>query len=85
MLQVTESALEVCTLTVQQLSTGANTKCLRLIDRGNRMSISFECPRSDDEVVRGQGMVVLAVPAEIADTVSDKTLDVKDDGRFVLS
>lgn len=84
MLQVTQEALQICTLTVQQLSSVANTKCLRLIRRKDGVAISFELPRSDDDLLRHQGYAVLAIPEKIADNLSEMTLDVKDDGRFVL-
>ena len=85
MIEITPNALEMCTATVRQLSTQANTKCLRLIEREDAMVMSFELPRSGDELLRSQGMTVLAVPTDISDAVSDMTLDVRDDGRFVLA
>ena len=85
MLQVTQDALQICRATERQLSTLVYTKCLRLIEREDGVAISFELPRSDDELVRDQGVAVLAVSEKIADAVSEMTLDVRDDGRFVLS
>ena len=85
MLQVTENALQICSATVRQLSPEANTKCLRLIERKEGVSICFERPRSDDELVHDQGYAVLAVPERSAEALSVMTLDVRDDGRFVLS
>lgn len=84
MLQVTQDALQICTRTVQQLSSQANTKCLRLIKRDGGVAISFEIPRSDDELLRHQGYAVLAVPEKVADKLTEMTLDVSADGRFVL-
>lgn len=84
MLHMTQEALKICTLTVQQLSSAANTKCLRLISRKDGVAISFELPRSDDDLLRHQGYTVLAIPEKVADKLSEMTLDVRDDGRFVL-
>lgn len=84
MLQVTQDALEICTQTVQQLSSAANTKCLRLIRRKDGVAISFEIPRSDDDLLRDQGYAVLAIPEKVAEKLSEMTLDVRDDGKFVL-
>lgn len=86
MLQVTKEALDICSATVRQLSSLANSKkCLRLIERADGVAISFEIPRSDDELVRDQGFTVLAVPKKTTGELSDLTLDVRNDGRFVLS
>lgn len=85
MLQVTQDARQICRGTVRQLSTLVYTKCLRLVERQDGVAISFELPQSDDELVRDRGITVLAVPEKIADRVSEMTLDVRDDGRFVLS
>lgn len=85
MLHVTQDALQICSATVRQLSTQANSKCLRLIEREGGVSMSFEIPRSDDELVHDQGFAVLAVPQKSVEALSELTLDVRDDGRFVLS
>lgn len=85
MLQVTQDALAICRATVRQLDMLANTKCLRLIEREDGVAISFELPRIDDELVHDRGFAVLAVPENIVDTLSNLTLDVRDDGRFILS
>lgn len=85
MLQVTEDALQIVSATVRQMSPEANTKCLRLIECDAAVSIYFEPPRSDDELVHDQGYAVLAVPEKSVEALSEMTLDVRDDGRFVLS
>jgi hypothetical protein len=85
MLQVTQDALQICSATVRQLSSQANTKCLRLIEREDGVAISFELPQSDDELVHDQGYAVLAVPEKTAEELSELTLDVRKDGRFILS
>lgn len=85
MLHVTQDALQICSATVRQLSTQANTKCLRLIEREDGIAMSFELPRSDDDLVHDQGSVVIAVPEKSREALSAMTLDVRDDGRFVLS
>ena len=60
-------------------------KCLRLVRNENGASISFEVPRSDDEIVQHKGLAVLAIPEGVAEALSGRTLDVNDDGRFVIS
>lgn len=89
MLQVTQDAQQICRESVRNLSTlvytKLHTKCLRLIESQDGVAISFELPRSDDQLVRVQGGADLAVSEKIADAVSGMTLDVRNDGRFVLS
>jgi len=85
MLQVTQDALAICRTTVRQLDMLANTKCLRLIESDDGIAISFELPRSDDELLHDLGPAVLAAPENVADALAEMTLDVRDDGRFVLS
>lgn len=85
MLHVTQDAREICSATVRQLSTQPNTKCLRLIKGDHGVAISFELPRSNDALVRHRGVAILAVPERVANEFSDLSLDVSDDGRFVLS
>ena len=84
MLQITQDALHIFRATARQMPQ-AHTKCLRLIVSKDGVALSFELPQSGDEMVHDQGRAVLAVPQKIAGTLSDMTLDVIDDGRFVLS
>ncbi len=85
MLQLSKEARKICTVTVRQLSMPNSTKCLRLIERDDGVAMSFELPRTDDEQLHHQGCTVLAVPSDVADKLSDMTLDVCDDGNFVLT
>lgn len=78
--------MNLCSATVQQLSGAqTNSKCLRLIKKGSRFSISFEVPRSDDQIVHHRGQSVVAVPENIADDLSGKTLDVNYEGQLELA
>ena len=86
MLQITDDAMALCRSTVQQLAGAqTNSKCLRLLKRAGRVSISFEMPRNDDTIVHHNGQSVLAVPGSVADDLAGKTLDLADDGSFVIT
>jgi hypothetical protein len=85
LLQVTKDALLICSETVRQLAPPAYTKCLRFIERDDGVAISFERPQSDDGLVRHEGSAVLAVPWKSHEALSGMTLDVQEDGRFILS
>ena len=85
MLHITNDAKRICSATIRQMVGEGAVKCLRLIKHGDGASISFEVPRSDDEIVQHKGLAVLAIPEAVADALSGRTLDVNDDGRFVIS
>lgn len=86
MLRITDNAMTLCRDTVHQLAGAqTNSKCLRLLKRKGRVSISFEIPRNDDTIVHHGGQSVLAVPDEVADELAGKTLDLADDGSLVIA
>jgi len=85
MLHITKDAKRICSATIRQMVGEGAVKCLRLIRNDDGASISFEVPRSDDEIVQHKGLAVLAIPEGVAEALSGRTLDVKDDGRFVIS
>jgi hypothetical protein len=85
MLNITSDAARVCSESVRQLSVLAHTKLPRFTTDGRGVSIVLEAPKSGDEIVYYGGKAVLAVPEDIADDLSDLTLDVSDEGIFVLA
>ena len=85
MLQVTNDAMHICSETVRQLSGQSMTRLLRINKRNGGIRICFEDPRSDDEILHHKGRPVIAIPEDIADDVSDMTLDFNDKGRLILS
>ena len=84
MLQLTDDAMQICAATVKQLSIQANTKMLRLVGGEGDVSIVFDLPRGDDQILHHKGSAVLAVPEGVRPEVAGKTLDVDDHGRFLL-
>lgn len=85
MLHITNDAKRICSATIRQMVGEGAVKCLRLIKNDDGASISFEVPRSGDQIVEHRGLAVLAIPEAVAQSLAGMTLDVKDDGRFVLS
>jgi hypothetical protein len=85
-IKISEDAMRLCSDTVQRFAGAqTNSKCLRLISRGDRVAISFETPRNDDHIVYRDGQSIVAVPEDVADTLSGKTLDLSDDGALVIA
>jgi hypothetical protein len=78
--------MALCHDTVRQLA-GAQTrsKCLRLLKRDRGVSLSFEIPRNEDMIVHHNGLSVIAVSEEVAEDLAGKTLDLADDGSFVIT
>lgn len=85
MLTVTDSAMHLCRETLRQMPLRSAERLLRIDEEGGRVAISFDLPREDDEIVDDDGRQVLAVPHELADTLSGLTLRVGDHGQLVLS
>lgn len=85
MLTITNSAMHMCRETLRQMPLYSDTRLLRIDDEGGRVSISFDLPQNDDEIVDHDGRPVLAVPHELADTLSGLTLRVNDNGQLVIS
>ncbi|HSN52767.1 MAG TPA: hypothetical protein VLS87_09560 [Woeseiaceae bacterium] len=85
MLHITNDAKQICSATIRQMVGEGAVKCLRLIQHDDGASISFEVPRSGDQIVEHRGLAVLAIPQAVAQSLAGMTLDVNDDGRFVLS
>jgi len=85
MLKVTVDAKRICSATIRQLAGQGAVKCLRLVREEGNTSIFFDVPHSSDEIVRHDGLPILAVPKALARSLAGQTLDVRDDGRFVIT
>lgn len=86
MLEITGDAARICSESVRQLSLLAVSRLPRVDkDDNGSVTISLQEPEDGDEIVYHDGAAVLAVPQEFAGEVSEMTLDVTDDGMFVLA
>jgi hypothetical protein len=85
MLNITSNAARICSETVRQLSVSAKTKLPRFNKDGSSVSLSLEPPQGGDEIVYFKDKAVLAVPDEIGIALSGMTLDLKENGIFVLT
>ena len=84
--RITDDAMALCNESVRQLSGAqTNSKCLRLLNDDGRICMSFEMPRNNDTIVSHAGQSVLAVPEHVADRLAGRTLDLNDDGAFVIA
>jgi hypothetical protein len=61
-------------------------RCLRIV-RGedSNLSLALESPEPEDTTYDYEGRTVLAVPEIYADFCADKTLDMNEEGKLVLS
>ena len=87
MLNVTETVLKQFDQALTKAGeTEAGDRCLRIV-RGedSNLSLALQSPEPDDTTYDYEGRTVLAVPEVYADFCADKTLDMNEDGRLVLS
>lgn len=75
----------MCSESVRQMSILADTKLMRFGKDKRGVSIALETPKTGDEIVYYRGSAILAVPGHIADEVSAMTLDLSEEGLFVLA
>lgn len=87
MLTVTEPVLEQLDKAISKASdTEKENKCVRLV-KGEEagLALKLQEPAEDDTTYEYEGRTVLAVPDNTAQICADKTLDINQDGKLVLS
>lgn len=87
MLTVTETVLKQFDRALAKAGeTGGGERCLRIV-RGKdaNLSLALEAPEPEDTTYEYEGRTVLAVPEAYAEFCEDKTLDMDEQGRLVLS
>lgn len=88
MLTVTETVLKQFdqALTKAGEAEEGGERCLRIV-RGedSNLSLALQSPEPEDTTYDFEGRTVLAVPEVYADFCADKTLDMNEEGRLVLS
>lgn len=87
MLTVTEPVLEQLDKAISKAGDSrAENKCVRLV-RGEQvgLALKLQTPAESDTTYEYEGRTVLAVPENCAAICADKTLDINEDGKLVLS
>jgi hypothetical protein len=87
MLTVTETVLKQFDQALAKAGEAdSGERCLRIV-RGedSNLSLALESPEPDDTTYDYDGRTVLAVPEIYADFCADKTLDMNEEGKLVLS
>lgn len=87
MLTVTETVLKQFDQALAKAGEAdSDERCLRIV-RGedSNLSLALESPEPDDTTYDYEGRTVLAVPEIYADFCADKTLDMNEEGKLVLS
>lgn len=87
MLTVTETVLKQFDRALAKAGeSGSGERCLRIV-RGEdaNLSLALQSPEPDDTTYDYEGRTVLAVPEVYADFCADKTLDMNEEGRLILS
>ncbi|MEX2431061.1 MAG: hypothetical protein WD645_03990, partial [Dehalococcoidia bacterium] len=79
-----ETALDVL-LTTARRADLADGRMLRLIQTEDGYGLTIDAPSGWDRVIEHQGVSILAVPRELAQSLADATIEAKeDDGAFQL-
>ena len=86
MFSVTDTALENLHDSLHAFSAdNAGSKCFRIIPTDARsLGLSYSEPAVSDTTYTFKDRVVLALPKELEDFCSEKTLDINDDGKLEL-
>jgi hypothetical protein len=87
MLTVTETVLKQFDRALSRAGDASvEDKCLRIV-RGedSNLSLALESPEPEDTTYDYEGRTVLAVPEDYAEFCADKTLDMDEEGKLVLS
>lgn len=87
MLTVTEPVLEQLDKAIAKASDAdTDDKCVRLV-KGEQagLALKLQAPEQDDTTYEYEGRTVLAVPENCAEICADKTLDINQDGKLILS
>lgn len=87
MLSVTNSALKQLHQSLQSVSdTDEESKCFRIMPKDNTsLTLNYSEPAANDTTFEFEGKVVLAVPKELEEFCTDKSLDVNSEGRLELA
>lgn len=87
MLTVTEPVLEQLDKAISKADdTEKENKCVRLVKGEEEgLALKLQAPEEDDTTYEYEGRTVLAVPENTAQICADKTLDINQDGKLVLS
>jgi hypothetical protein len=87
MLTVTEPVLEQLDKAIAKAGDAeTDNKCVRLV-KGDEagLALKLQTPEQEDTTYEYEGRTVLAVPENCAEICADKTLDINQDGKLVLS
>lgn len=86
MLIVTDSALEHLYDAISQADVRpAAELCFRFVAQDDEtLTLVLQTPAAGDRTFEHNGAVVLALPEQLADYFSQRTLDVDNDGQLIL-
>jgi hypothetical protein len=85
MFDVTDDALGHLSEALSGSEVAAENECFRFIVKDdNRIALAYQTPQSNDLKFAHQGAQVLAVPEALSEALSEKVLDVGDEGKLVF-
>ena len=87
MLSITNAALQQLHDSLAAVSDGDDSeKCFRIIPKDeSNLALNYSSPATGDTTFKFNDRTVLAIPRELEDFCSGKSLDVNDDGKLELA
>ncbi|MGD8324235.1 MAG: hypothetical protein PVF50_07695 [Gammaproteobacteria bacterium] len=85
MFNVTDDALGHLSEALSGSAVARENECFRFVVKDDdRIVLAYQTPQSNDLKFAHEGTQVLAVPAALSDALSEKVLDVGDEGQLVF-
>lgn len=85
MLTVTDAALGRLGKALSDSDNFDDTDCFRLIVKDDdTIALSIQNPQAGDQTFELDGSTILALPVSLAQTLSERVLDVSDQGQLVF-
>jgi hypothetical protein len=84
MLVVTNRALEALDVALKKRESASETECFRLTRKDDGLTVAVERPAADDATFAYSGETVFAVPTYLEAAVTNRTLDLDENGGLTL-
>jgi Fe-S cluster assembly iron-binding protein IscA len=85
MLEVTNAALEHLRSALSQShSIDETDECFRLVVQDDKIGLAVQSPESGDHTFETDGATVLAMPKAVSELLSERVLDLGDEGQLLF-
>lgn len=85
MLEVTNAALTHLRHALSQSQSIDETdECFRLVVQDDKIGLAVQAPESGDQTFEADGSTVLAMPKAVSELLSERVLDLGDEGQLLF-